>query len=93
MAAGIPTQDSSVNVLSTAAVLVMQSEVNMTRTAAATIVAEKAGVPLGRVHGLDWLQILTTDKDADRDPAVDTGLVSTQHLFFGVYSRAPCHTC
>lgn len=82
--AGIPTQDSSVNVLSTAAVLIMQSEVNMTRTAAATIVAEKTGVPLGRVHGLDWLQILTMDKDADRNPVVDTGLVRSHLLCFCV---------
>ena len=63
--AGIPTRDSSVNVLSTAAVLLMQAEANMTRTEAATIVAEKAGVPLGRVHGLDWLQVVALGEDGD----------------------------
>eukprot|EP00892_Ulva_mutabilis_P009928 jgi/Ulvmu1/7307/UM035_0096.1 len=76
-AAGIPTQDSSVNVLSTATVLLMASESNMTRTTAATVVAEKTGVPLGRVHGLDWLQSLTNGDDSEHDAALDTGLVST----------------
>lgn len=79
--AGIPTRDSSVNVLSTAAMLLMQAEANMTRTAAATIVAEKTGLPLGRVHGLDWLQVLTLGEDGQDVSAVDTGLVSFPLVF------------
>ena len=72
---GIPTQDSSVNVLSTVAVLLMDSEANLSRTAAATVVADRTGLPLGRVHGLDWLQVLTLGEDSEHASAVETGLV------------------
>lgn len=74
LSAGVPTQETSIGVLSTAVVLEMEAT-RLARPAAVDKVATAFGIEAASVHGKDWLQIMTTEDQGDRKKASDVGLV------------------